>query len=162
MNCSQRIREMFKCRNCKEFIRYSGSRQIFGLTQKGQELAEFAIAVPLLLLVTFGVLDLGRALHAAIAVTNVAREGARFAVDVDWEDPFLPNPIQSGYDAVKAAAFAEAEDSALDLTLMTVTSDCGICGENSPITVTVTYDFNLIMGIFPGFTITRFNTMMIP
>jgi hypothetical protein len=132
------------------------------LTNRGQELAEFAIIVPFLLLITFGVLDLGRALHAAITVTNVAREGARFGVDVDWDDPFVPNPIQVGYNSVIAAAFAEAQDTALDLALMTVGADCGLCEEDAPLTVTVTYDFDFVMGIIPGFTITRFNTMMIP
>ena len=49
-----------------------------GNGSKGQELMEFAIVLPLLLLIVFGVLDLGRLFHALITITNAAREGARY------------------------------------------------------------------------------------
>ena len=47
---------------------------------RGQGLAEFAIALPAFLLILFGLLDVGRAVFAYNGVTNAAREGARLAI----------------------------------------------------------------------------------
>ena len=46
--------------------------------QGGQTLAEFAIILPVLLLILFAIVDLGRAVYAYSVVANCAREGARF------------------------------------------------------------------------------------
>lgn len=48
--------------------------------QRGQGLAEFAIAIPIFLLILFGIFDVGRAVYAYNSVTNAAREGARLAI----------------------------------------------------------------------------------
>lgn len=40
---------------------------------------EFALLVPILLLIVFGIIDFGRALNAQITLTQAAREGARLA-----------------------------------------------------------------------------------
>jgi len=40
---------------------------------------EFALLLPVLLLLLFGLIDLGRALNAQITLTQAAREGARLA-----------------------------------------------------------------------------------
>ncbi|MFQ5945562.1 MAG: TadE family protein, partial [Anaerolineae bacterium] len=69
----------------------------------GQELVEFAILLPLLLLIAFGVLDLGRALHASITITNAAREGARYAM-------LYPSDVP----AIVGVTQAEAQGSGLD------------------------------------------------
>lgn len=45
---------------------------------RGQALAEFALVVPLLLLVLFALLDLGRVVYASNALAEAAREGARY------------------------------------------------------------------------------------
>ena len=43
-------------------------------TQLGQGMAELAIILPLLLVILFGTLDLGRAFYTYIGLTNAARE----------------------------------------------------------------------------------------
>src|SRR5688572_6229296 len=45
----------------------------------GQSLMEFALVAPFILLVIFGIIDLGRLMHAQATVSNAARQGARFA-----------------------------------------------------------------------------------
>lgn len=45
---------------------------------RGQALIEFALTLPLLLLLLLGVLDAGRGVAAAITLSNAAREGARY------------------------------------------------------------------------------------
>ena len=46
----------------------------------GQSLAEFALVFPVVILILFGAIDLGRAVYAYNTVANAAREGARVAI----------------------------------------------------------------------------------
>jgi hypothetical protein len=46
---------------------------------RGQALVEFAIALPILILIVAGVLELGRGYGYAIATSDAARDGARYA-----------------------------------------------------------------------------------
>lgn len=48
--------------------------------KRGQSIVEFALVVPVLLLLVFGIMEGGRLLHQTIIVTEAAREGARVAV----------------------------------------------------------------------------------
>jgi Flp pilus assembly protein TadG len=47
--------------------------------ERGAAAVEFALLLPLLLLIIFGTIDFGRALNAQITLTQAAREGARLA-----------------------------------------------------------------------------------
>lgn len=46
---------------------------------KGQSMVEFALALPILLLVIFGLLEVGRAVFMYAAVVNASREAVRYA-----------------------------------------------------------------------------------
>jgi Flp pilus assembly protein TadG len=46
---------------------------------RGAVAVEFALVLPILLLVVFGIIDFGRMLNAQITLTQAAREGARWA-----------------------------------------------------------------------------------
>ena len=48
--------------------------------QRGQGLVEFAMLLPVLMLILMSILDFGRAIYAYSVVANSAREGARFAI----------------------------------------------------------------------------------
>jgi hypothetical protein len=48
--------------------------------QRSQALIEFALVSPVLLLLLFGVIDLGRAIFFYVTINHAAREGARVAV----------------------------------------------------------------------------------
>jgi Flp pilus assembly protein TadG len=48
--------------------------------RRGQALVEFALVLPVLLLILFGIVDFGRAIYAFNAVSNAAREGGRTAI----------------------------------------------------------------------------------
>jgi Flp pilus assembly protein TadG len=108
-------------------------------TALGQEAAEFALLLPLLLLVLFGILDLGRLFHAAIAITNAAREGARYGIE---------HPAETS--EIEAAVQAEAVGSGIDLAdaaLSTIAVSCpdGACTPGAPLRVEVTYQLALIV-----------------
>jgi Flp pilus assembly protein TadG len=106
-----------------------------------QELVELAILFPLLLLIAFGVLDLGRLFHSSITIANAAREGARLGT-------FDPTDVPG----IVAATQAEAQSSGIDLSGSTIAVSCpdGSCGSGLPVQVTIQYPFQLVMGfIFP-------------
>ena len=46
--------------------------------ERGQSLAEFALLVPIFLILVFAIVDFGMGFNAWITITNSAREGARF------------------------------------------------------------------------------------
>jgi Flp pilus assembly protein TadG len=47
---------------------------------RGQTLVEFALVIPLFVLLLFGIVDFGRAVLAYNSISNAAREGARTAI----------------------------------------------------------------------------------
>ncbi len=122
---------------------------------QGQELVELAILIPLLLLIAFGVLDMGRLFHASITITNAAREGARFGT-------FDPSDVAGILNATQA----EAQSSGIDLSGSTITVTCPEgCGSGLAVRVTISYPFQLIMGlVFPGpnLALVRSAEMMVP
>src|SRR5207302_5652332 len=53
-------------------------------SQRSQGLTEFAIIAPIILLLTFGIIDFGRALYLYITLQQAANEGARVAVRASY------------------------------------------------------------------------------
>ena len=104
--------------------------------ERGAKLVEAALVMPLLLIMMAIVVDLGRAYFCYIAVVDAAREGARYGV--------------TNQDSTEmcARALAEAQDQPLPVTL-TCVADPGN-GSGTPVSVTVSCDFPLIMGGLVG------------
>jgi Flp pilus assembly protein TadG len=101
--------------------------------RRGVALVEFALVVPLLLLIGFGTLEFARALNIYQVVVNSAREGARIVA--------LPPGSQSNETLVRDRIDDYLESNGLDLGKRTV----GIAGiDGAPGTVgevTVSYDY---------------------
>ena len=103
----------------------------------GQSLVEFALMLPLLILIMAGVLDLGRFAFAAMTVTNAAREGARYGASF---------PCSGACATITARVQNEAYGSTISpaqLTVTSVTFPEG-CALGKPIQVSVSYNFQLI------------------
>lgn len=56
------------------------TRSCFVNNEKGQSLVEFALILPILLVLVMGIVQFGFIFNAHITVTHAAREGARLAV----------------------------------------------------------------------------------
>ena len=130
------------------------------LPVKGQELVEFAIMVPFLLIVLVGVLDLGRVFHASITIANASRAGARYASSYGFEDN---GTVTLNSADIALEAQAEAQNSGITLT--NVASSCpGGCTRGGPVVVTVTHDFEFLFNAFlgNGITLSHSSEMKIP
>lgn len=102
--------------------------------QVGQSLVEFALMLPILLLVLAGVLDLGRMFYSYVALTDAAAEGASYAA-------IYPNDTTGILDRVVAASGGLV---VIDRTMVRV--DCPSCPTISTgdrVTVTVVYSYTL-------------------
>lgn len=60
-------------------------------SEKGQALVEFALVLPILLMLLCGIIDFGWLYYNQITLNNAAREGARYAVihydpSTDWKE----------------------------------------------------------------------------
>ena len=76
--------------------------------ERGANLVEMALILPLLLLLLAAIADFGRAFQSYIVITNAAREGARLATRL---------PQNSSTDnLIRSAVIQEAANSGLDLT----------------------------------------------
>lgn len=104
--------------------------------ERGQSLVEFAIVVPLFLVLVLGIVDFGMALRSYITLTNAAREGARVGVVCSDGDS----------TAASNAAIAQVVDSgsALDLTSSNVTQATTPCSTGSDVIVTAQYTYHFI------------------
>ncbi len=123
--------------------------------RRGQSMVEFALMLPVLVLVIAGIFDLGRAFFASITITNSAREGARYATLFRDQSQNICN-----------AAYNEAQSSKTTLIYSNIHLACGAysitcqstgtpaisCPHNQSIIVQVSYDYNdmILKFFFPN------------
>ncbi len=132
------------------------------MREKGQGFVEFFLVLMVLLVIAYGVLDLGRVYHAMITITNAAREGARFLT-------IHPEDNTNGFSGTRNAAQKEARGSKIELTLdqIAVTSCTDRdklpgCDSGYPVRVTVNYPFPLLMTSSRTLTLSRSVEMIVP
>lgn len=107
--------------------------------ERGSSLIEVALTLPLLLLVTAGIYEFGRAYQTQQVLTNAAREGARVAV--------LPNQ-PSGTAEARARLYLTAGQlpNAADATISVTSTTISIGGTTTPGSkVTVNYPFSFMV-----------------
>ena len=106
--------------------------------EKGQTLVEFALLLPILLLLVIGMLEFGRVLNAWLIVNNGAREGARYAT--------------VGVSEAEVVAKVEEACPTLDPDILVVEVTGAQGPRGSPVTVRVEYAIHvvpLIGALFP-------------
>jgi len=104
---------------------------------RGSVAVEFALLLPVLLLLIFGIIDFGRAINAQITLTQAAREGARLA--------------SLGYSTSAVTTRAQSAATGLSPVTVTVTSSCpagaGV-GVDAVVTTSYTFSFVTPVGAF--------------
>lgn len=105
---------------------------------RGQALVEFALIVPVLLMLVLGIMEFSMVIHQYMVVAGASREGARAAA-------------LGGSNAAIEAAVQNAA-TGLDSTKLTVTpSPTPTRTQGDPVTVTVTYPFKPITPLIGAF-----------
>ena len=106
-------------------------RQLRG--QKGQALAEFALILPVLFLLIAGIIEFGRGWNIKQAITDAAREGARWTVVDDGGTPQSATPIITKIKARLALASIATTDPPTTITVTPVSKikACKIAGSGA-------------------------------
>ena len=110
----------------------------------GQALVEFALLLPLLLVLIISTLEFGRLFYTKIVITNAAREGAYYLSthldDLDKNTGMAPYTV--------LAAEAEASNSGIDAVTVDITSSncCKIGEYRIKVTVSTNVQDLIILG----------------
>lgn len=117
-------------------------------SERGAAAVEFAILLPLLLMLVLGTVEFGRAYNAQITLTNAARDGVRvMAIGND--------PAGAKTAAQNAAASVSSTIPTSDITLSTNT-----CSTGAQVTLTIKYNLATITGIAGPFPMTGKGVML--
>ena len=130
--------------------------------ERGATAVEFALVLPILMLLVLGIMEFGRAYHVQTTLSNAARDGVRVMA------------LEDSATAAKATAMASAQSLPLTVDMIDVnpsrcsaeptsTGTTTTSGTASPGTasVTITYPFTLASGFLPidDFTLTGTGSM---
>src|SRR4051812_47500599 len=140
------------------------SRRVLGRLgeSRGATLVEAAIITPLLLLLTFSIVDFGSLFYVYLALENGVSQATRYAVTGNtMSDPSNPSASLSRVDTLKAAMrqatpTLNIPDAAFTFSHMPVGATSwvgGVGGPNEVEKVTVDYDWTLLTPLLrPFFT----------
>ena len=104
--------------------------------ERGAAAVEFALVLPLLLLLVLGIIEFSRLYNIQISLTNAAREGARSMA------------IHNSQPTAKTAAIAAAPSISPSLSNGQISIMPAACAANQAVTVTITYSVSLLSGYF--------------
>jgi hypothetical protein len=117
---------------------------------RGQSFAEFALVLPILLLVTIGSVDLGRAYFTGITVENAAREGAFFGARkpaCDIQKPGCQDPHTVQWHVIEELDGLEPEDVVVECMSDGAPVPLADCSDGDQYVVSVSTRFSLVTPI---------------
>jgi Flp pilus assembly protein TadG len=134
--------------------------------ERGQALVEFAMTIPIVLAVMFGIVDFGRALYTYDLVTSAARVGSRYA-SVHGSG-CSPAPSCTASSAT-IQAYVRSTVNGINSSVLTVTTTwpaaTGCAGGSPtpqcPVKVTVSYPFQFLLSFNLTVTITNASQVII-
>jgi len=116
--------------------------------QEGAAMVEFALILPVFLILVLGGMDLGHMFYVQHLITNASREGARFGAKYTGGSSPAPAAIST---YIKSASGMNYDSFKLDG--LTVTAAYSGTSPNRIVTVTVQANKNWwILGMLPGFS----------
>ncbi len=121
--------------------------------EEAQSLVEFALILPMFLILLFGVIDFGLGLRAYVTLSSATREGARYGIVGNQPGTFIAGGSGdcNGTTTTTIVGKVCATMNGLDLTdIQTVTTDCTVtappppCNPGDPIEVHAEYRYHYI------------------
>lgn len=124
--------------------------------ESGTSTVEFAIVLPLLLVILFGIIEFAVALFNQAMITNAAREGARAGIVYNGTTPITEEQIQAVVNTYLGSNLINLGGTSSHSTTVTPGGGAG-----QPLTVTVDYQYDFLVlrpivrllrgeGDFPG------------
>jgi Flp pilus assembly protein TadG len=127
-------------------------------SRPGQALVEFALVVPILLLLVFGIIEFARAWQTYQTLTDAAREGARRSVVIPVTPTLTAAQSAAHHQSVVDSVRVSLSRATLDPNQATITASVP-AGElfpgqpNTPVTVRIEYRFQfIVIGRLIGWT----------
>jgi len=116
--------------------------------EAGQSLVEFALILPVLVLIVMGIVDLGRIFHTYEALANAAREGARYcALNPNASATNLRNRITGSGSGELDGKIAVATIAVNG----TAGAACPAASSGADVTVTLTTNFSPLTPVIRAF-----------
>jgi len=109
-------------------------------TEAGQSLVEFAMVLPMFLLMLFALVDFGRGFYTWLVVTNAAREGARAAA-VQLDQPAVYDKIYNSF------CDSYPSNCSLEPGRMSITPNNIQGRRGEEVTIRIAYDFGYVTPI---------------
>ncbi len=109
--------------------------------RRGQTLVEFALILPIFLLVLMGILDLGRAVYYSSTLSNAAREAARQGI-VDQTCANVITTAEERSVGMPSATVTAWWTTTAGVSKRTCSPEAGAADIGDLARVTVEYDFN--------------------
>lgn len=119
---------------------------------KGASVVEFAVILPLLIVLVFGIIEFGMLMYNQQVITNASREGARAGIVAqnprvsDYGNPSIDNVVQT-YCLNHLVTFATVKP--LPNTLVTGYDPNALFGQDLTVKVTYNYEFLVIPNFIP-------------
>ena len=118
-------------------------------SDRGATAVEFALLLPLLVLLIFGMIDFGRAINAQITITQAAREGARVlalpggtTVGSDGQPAYVDRAVAAGIGlGLGASNITDLPDTNPTTPLTGCPAGSGSTGDDAVVKVTYTFRF---------------------
>ncbi|WP_285319120.1 TadE/TadG family type IV pilus assembly protein [Pseudarthrobacter sp. lyk4-40-TYG-27] len=117
-------------------------------SERGAAAVEFAILLPLLLMLVLGTIEFGRAYNAQITLTNAARDGVRVMA------------INNNPTAARTATQTAAASVSSTIPASAITVSPSTCSTGTQVTVTIKYTLSTITGIAGPFAMTGKGVML--
>ena len=121
--------------------------------KNGAAAVEFALILPLLILVVFGIIEFGLLLYNQQVITNASREGARAGIVVGLDRPGNEHETISHNTAFNYCSnhLVTFSDNPSPLSISPPpTSGAAISGDDLTVTITYLYDFLILSNIGIG------------
>jgi Flp pilus assembly protein TadG len=113
--------------------------------ERGAAAVEFALILPVLLLILLGIIEFGRVYNAQMQLTAAARDGAR-VMSINSAPSTAAADARAATIASAGALNPAVADSQINIAVSP--SSTGVCMPGALATVTVTYPMQFLSGMF--------------